>query len=211
MSSWDFNVATFNTQGLRMDNLKTVSIARDAEKRNIWVKGLTKRQIRESTIEQPGGNKKKCTANHNGIEGTNWHKGVGILIEGEISSTFTRVIIEIAIPKYNWISIKLFYLLLMILPWWSMNRVGAFLYLPKNITWYLPTQYSTIRCVIELLWLPLREWQIIITMMEIQGETQIDHALIKNTLRRLVHTSRLHAGFEINSNHKGVILNMKLD
>ena len=106
MSSWDFNVATFNTQGLRMDNLKTVSIARDAEKRNIWVKGLTKRQIRESTIEQPGGNKKKCTANHNGIEGTNWHKGVGILIEGEISSTFTRVndrncYTEVQLDKYK--------------------------------------------------------------------------------------------------------------
>ena len=110
-----FNVATSNTQGLRTDNLKKVSIARDTEKCNIQVMGLTERHIKESTIEQARGNKKKYTVYHNVIEGTNEYTGVEILIEEEIPATFTSMNDRIAIPKYIWISNKLFYLLRMLL------------------------------------------------------------------------------------------------
>ena len=58
MSSRVFNTATFNTQDLWTDNLKKVSITRDAAKYNIQVMGLTETHIKESTIEQAGGNKK---------------------------------------------------------------------------------------------------------------------------------------------------------
>ena len=47
MSLRAFNIATFNTQGLRTENLKKVSIARDAEKYNIQVIGLTETQQRK--------------------------------------------------------------------------------------------------------------------------------------------------------------------
>ena len=39
---------------------------------------------------------------------------------------------------------------------------------------------------------------------------QIHYILIKNTFRRLVHNSKLFAGFEMNSDHKAVLMNMKL-
>ena len=39
---------------------------------------------------------------------------------------------------------------------------------------------------------------------------QIDYVLIKSTFRRLVHNSQLYGGFEINSDLKVVIMNMKL-
>ena len=39
---------------------------------------------------------------------------------------------------------------------------------------------------------------------------QIDYVLMKNTFRRLVHNSRSYGGFETNSDHKAVIMNMKL-
>ena len=51
MSLRAFNITIFNTQGLQMVNLKNVSTARDAEKYNIQVVGLTKIHIKESTIE----------------------------------------------------------------------------------------------------------------------------------------------------------------
>ena len=39
---------------------------------------------------------------------------------------------------------------------------------------------------------------------------QIDYVLIKNTFRRLIYNSRSYGGFETNSDHKAVIMNMKL-
>ena len=58
MSSRAFNTTTFNTQGLRTDDLKKVWIARDAEKYNIQVTGLNETHIKENAIEQARGNKK---------------------------------------------------------------------------------------------------------------------------------------------------------
>ena len=49
MSSRAFNIAGFNTQDLRMENLTKVSIARDAEKYNIQVMDLTETHIKENT------------------------------------------------------------------------------------------------------------------------------------------------------------------
>ena len=49
MSSRAFNIAGFNTQDLRTENLKKVSIARDAEKYNIQVMDLTETHIKENT------------------------------------------------------------------------------------------------------------------------------------------------------------------
>ena len=49
MSSRAFNIAGFNTQDLRTENLKKVSIAKDAEKYNIQVLDLTETHIKENT------------------------------------------------------------------------------------------------------------------------------------------------------------------
>ena len=58
MSSRAFNTTTFNTQGLRTDNLNKVLIARDTEKYNIQVTGLNETHTKESAIEQARGKKK---------------------------------------------------------------------------------------------------------------------------------------------------------
>ena len=89
-----------------MENLKKVSIARYAEKYNIQVMGVNETHIKESTIEQARGKRKNYTVYHNGIEGANKHKVVGILIEEEIPSTFTRVndricYAKIQLDEYN--------------------------------------------------------------------------------------------------------------
>ena len=76
--------------------------------------GLTETHIRESTIEHISGNKKKCTVYHNEIEGTNEHIVVGILIEEEIPAMNSRIFF--LLPKYSWISMMIFYLLLILLP-----------------------------------------------------------------------------------------------
>ena len=76
---------------MQTENLKKVSIARDAEKYKIQVMGLTETHIKDSTIEWARGKKKNYTIYHSGIEGMNEYTGVGIFIEEEIPATFTRV------------------------------------------------------------------------------------------------------------------------
>ena len=46
--------------------------------------------------------------------------------------------------------------------------------------------------------------------MEVQYRNQIDYVIIKNIFIRLAHNSRSYGGFETNSDHKTVIINMKL-
>ena len=106
MLSRAFNIAAFNNQGLRTENLKKVSIVGDAERNSIQVVGLTETHVKESAIQRSRGKKENFTVYHNGIEGMNEYTGVGILIEKEIPATFTRVndricYAEIQLNKYN--------------------------------------------------------------------------------------------------------------
>ena len=96
MSSAAFNFATFNTQSLWTDNLKKVSIARDAEKYVIQVVKYTSKKVQWNQARE---NKKKCIVYHNGIEETNENSEIAKLIEVEIPATLRMI--EFAILKYN--------------------------------------------------------------------------------------------------------------
>ena len=94
------NIGTLNTQGCQ-GKTKILSIARDTEKYNVEILGLTETHVKNQHLEEVKGIKKVYNLYHNGIKGTNKYSGVGLLINKDINATFQRITDRICVAEID--------------------------------------------------------------------------------------------------------------